>query len=272
MTVEDRSVAAADAGRPAAPVAVVGMGCRYPGADSPRELWENVLARRRAFRRFPDVRLPLADYSDPERTVANKIYSTKAALLADFTFDPVARRIPRSTFASTDIVHWLALETALDAVKDAGSALRTWPSERVGVIVGNSLTGEGPRNVAVQTRWPFFEHLLRGAAGDADLDAGRADALAAAAAARFHATLGEVDEDTLAGTLANTIAGRICNHLDLHGGGYVVDGACASSLLAVITAARALISGELDLALAGVHTIEKIFQIRSCYDAYGLAL
>ena len=36
------------------------------------------------------------------------------------------------------------------------------------------------------------------------------------------------NEDSLAGGLANTIAGRVCNFLDIHGGGYIVDGACSS--------------------------------------------
>lgn len=235
----------------AAPIAVVGLGCRYPGADTPRELWECVLARRRAFRRLGDQRLPLEDYHDPDPSAPNRIYSTRAALLADFEFDWAARRIPRATFRSTDTTHWLALETALDAVADAGEAFGRADRARTGVVVGNSLTGEGPRNVAVQTRWPFFEHLLRASAAATGLDRREQQQLVNETFERFREALGEVDEDTLAGTLSNTIAGRICNYLDLHGGGYVVDGACASSLLAVITAARALASGELDLVLAG---------------------
>jgi enediyne polyketide synthase len=60
-----------------------------------------------------------------------------------------------------------------------------------------------------------------------------------------------VTEDTLAGGLSNTIAGRICNFYNLHGGGYTIDGACSSSLLAVCTAADRLANGSLDMALAG---------------------
>jgi enediyne polyketide synthase len=60
-----------------------------------------------------------------------------------------------------------------------------------------------------------------------------------------------ITEDSLAGGLANTIAGRICNFLDFDGGGYTVDGACSSSLIAVTTACNHLVNGELDLALAG---------------------
>ena len=67
----------------------------------------------------------------------------------------------------------------------------------------------------------------------------------------YKSAFAPISEDTLAGGLSNTIAGRICNHLDLHGGGYTVDGACCSSLLAICTAADRLACGDLDLVLAG---------------------
>ena len=60
-----------------------------------------------------------------------------------------------------------------------------------------------------------------------------------------------INEDSLAGGLSNTIAGRICNYLNLGGGGYTVDGACSSSLLAIATAANGLMNRDLDLVLAG---------------------
>ena len=53
-------------------IAVIGLGCRYPGADSPSELWENILARRQAFRRMPDCRLPLDQYHDPDPAAPDK--------------------------------------------------------------------------------------------------------------------------------------------------------------------------------------------------------
>ena len=60
---------------------------------------------------------------------------------------------------------------------------------------------------------------------------------------RYKAPFPPVGEETLAGGLSNTIAGRICNHFDLKGCGYTVDGACASSLLAVDHACSALAAG-----------------------------
>ncbi|MEZ4270842.1 MAG: polyketide synthase, partial [Myxococcota bacterium] len=67
----------------------------------------------------------------------------------------------------------------------------------------------------------------------------------------FKSVFAPVNEDTLAGGLANTIAGRICNYLNLNGGGYTVDGACSSSLLAIHSAATGLANGTSDFAIAG---------------------
>jgi enediyne polyketide synthase len=59
------------------------------------------------------------------------------------------------------------------------------------------------------------------------------------------------NEDFVAGSISATIAGRICNYFDFHGGAFVTDGACASSLMTVLSAANLLASNDLDLALAG---------------------
>lgn len=232
-------------------VAVIGVGCWYPGARSPKELWENILARRQAFRRMPDVRLPLASYHHPDAAHPDTTYGERAALIDGFVFDWAKRRIPKTTVDSTDVVHWLALETALASLGDAGVKPETLDKEKTGVIVGNSLTGEQTRATAMRLRWPFVAKLLRGAGQKHRLNDAVLDSLVQSMEAAYKSAFPAITEDTLAGGLSNTIAGRICNYLDLHGGGYTVDGACSSSLLAVATAAQAVASGELDVALAG---------------------
>jgi enediyne polyketide synthase len=67
-------------------IAVVGMGCVYPGAHSPQQLWENVLAGRRFFRLAPDERLPLRDYYDPNPQAPDKIYNPRMAVITDWDF------------------------------------------------------------------------------------------------------------------------------------------------------------------------------------------
>jgi enediyne polyketide synthase len=232
-------------------IAVIGLACRYPDASTPRELWENILARRRQFRRIPDCRMSLADYYDADKKAPDKTYGRQAAVIDGFDFDWAGRRIPFSTVRTTDIVHWLALETSLAAVADAGYTKETLPGERTGVIIGNTLTGEQTRSNTMRLRWPFVRRALHVAARSQGMDKRQIQSLTRTLKERYTAVFPPVDEDTLAGGLSNTIAGRICNHLNLMGGGFTVDGACSSSLLAVAHAASRMVHEDLDMAIVG---------------------
>ncbi|MBD2900316.1 hypothetical protein amrb99_93200 [Actinomadura sp. RB99] len=232
-------------------IAIVGMACRFPDAADPGELWDNVLAGRRSFRRIPSTRIRLEDYYSADRDSADQIYITEAALLRDWEFDRVRFKVAGSTFRNADLTHWLALETAAEALADAGFPEgRGAPGETTGVLVGNSLTGEGIRAAQMRLRWPYVRRVVADALKD-DVAGDRLAALLAELEHSYKAPFPVPDGDSLAGGLSNTIAGRICNHFDFNGGGYVVDGACASSLLSVITACNALVSGDMDLAVAG---------------------
>ncbi|MFH9561374.1 type I polyketide synthase [Streptomyces globisporus] len=233
-------------------IAIVGVACTYPDATTPRELWENAVAGRRAFRRLPDVRMRLDDYWNPDPTVPDTFYARNAAVLEGWEFDRVAHRIAGSTFRSTDLTHWLALDTATRALADAGfPAGEGLPSERTGVVVGNTLTGEFSRANGLRLRWPYVRRILADALQEQEWDDDRLGAFLRGVEEAYKKPFPAVDEDTLAGGLSNTIAGRICNHFDLNGGGYTVDGACSSSLLSITTAATSLQSGDLDVAVAG---------------------
>ena len=118
------------------PIAVVGMACRYPDARSPIELWENVLAGRRAFRRLPPARLNLRDYYSAERQTPDATYGTQAALIEGYEFDRTRFRVAGNTFRSADMAHWLALDVASDALADAGFAdAKGLPREACGVLL-----------------------------------------------------------------------------------------------------------------------------------------
>ena len=233
-------------------IAIIGMACRYAEVQSPLQLWENALAQRRSFRRIPRVRLNLADYS-PEGQSGDSITATMAAVLEDYEFDRARFRVSQNAFASTDLTHWLALDLASQALADAKLLHATAEQrERTSVYVGNSLTGEFSRANLMRLRWPYVRRVLAAAFQEnrncrpEDLEelVGRIETL-------YKAPFPATNEESLAGGLSNTIAGRICNYFDFNGGGYTVDGACASSLLAVTTACSALQSGDVDIAIAG---------------------
>lgn len=233
-------------------IAIVGAACRYPDANSPEELWENVLAQRRAFRRIPAERLSLADYFSADRAVADAIYSTEAAVIADYEFDRNRFRVAGGTFRAVDMTHWLALEVAADALAAAGFPdAEGMPRAETGVYLGNSLTGEFSRANLMRLRWPYVRRVLDAALARRDWPAMERSSFLAALEESYKAPFPAVNDETLAGGLSNTIAGRICNYFDFKGGGYTVDGACASSLLSVATACSALTAGDIDMALAG---------------------
>ncbi|MCG5216093.1 type I polyketide synthase [Streptosporangium soli] len=233
-------------------IAIVGMACRYPDATSPRELWENAIAGRRAFRRLPDVRMRLEDYWDPDPAAPDRFYSRTAAVIEGYEFDRVAHRIAGSTYRSTDLSHWLALDMAGQALADAGFPQADGlPRERTGVVVGNTLTGEFTRANVLRLRWPYVKRTLAAALKAQGWEDDQLAEFLTEYEAAYKSPFPGIDEDTLAGGLANTIAGRICNHYDLNGGGYIVDGACSSSLLSVVTAGKALTDRDIDVAIAG---------------------
>jgi enediyne polyketide synthase len=233
-------------------IAVIGMGCRYAEVRSPMQLWENVLAQRRSFRRIPRVRLNLDDYSSATQSTDN-ITAVMAAVLDDYEFDRSRFHISQTAFSSTDLTHWLALDVAAQALADAKLLHATTEQrERTSVYVGNSLTGEFSRANLMRLRWPYVRRVLaaafeeNGKCKQEDLTE-----LMARVEELYKAPFPPTNEESLAGGLSNTIAGRICNYFDFKGGGYTVDGACASSLLAITTACSALQAGDVDIAIAG---------------------
>ena len=154
------TVSSANSSQKSADIAVIGIGCYYPGASNVPELWENILSRRVQFRRMLDQRLPLSEYHDDDPKSTDKTYLTKAAFLENFQFDWGKLRIPKKTVESTDIAHWLALDIALKTFEDAGYKLSEIPLQNTGVIVGNTLTGEQTRSQTLRLRWPYVKKVL----------------------------------------------------------------------------------------------------------------
>src|ERR1022692_1640858 len=170
-------------------IAIAGLSCRYPEADDPPALLDLVTTGRRAFRRIPPCRLDLADYYSPDPRIPNATYSTRAALIEGWQFDPGAFQLPDSLDRSTDPVRWLALETAARALAAAGfpggSGL---PGDRSGVIIGSTSAGGRPATVASAIAGQFG---FRG--GGFSIDGGSASSLVAVVSACLALAAGELD-------------------------------------------------------------------------------
>ena len=233
-------------------IAIVGMACSYGGAATPTALWENRVAGRASFRRIPAERLSLADYASDTGADPDRITVTHASVLEGYAFDRAAFGVAGSTYRATDLTHWLALDVAGRALADAGldraGATSGADAAETAVLVGNTLAGEFTRANVLRTRWPYVRRVVADLLADRGIDD---PGLVEELRARFVAPFPEPDGDTLAGGLSNTIAGRICSHYGFGGGGYTVDGACASSLLAVVHGCREIAEGRARTVLAG---------------------
>jgi enediyne polyketide synthase len=234
------------------PIAIVGLACRYPDADDPPALLDLVLTGRRAFRRLPPCRLDLADYYSADPAAPDATYSTRAALIEGWQFDQAAFGVSAAGYEAADPAHWLALETTARALAAAGfPSGKGLARNRVGVVIGNTLAGDISRAAALRLRWPYVRRVLADAMAAAGVPRQHEAPVLKNAAARYLAPFPEVRAGTLAGSRPASIASAICGYFGFRGGGYAIDGASSSSLLAVASACGALIAGELDVALAG---------------------
>lgn len=195
------------------PIAVVGIGCRFPGGASTPEAFSRLLREGKdaVVARPPVARPNWSDFEDAEGAFppAGYLQDDPAA------FDPVFFGIAPREAATIDPQQRLVLECAWEALEHAAINPRGLEGSRTGVFMG-----------AASTDW--IQLQLRGDPGPEVLHS------------HFAAGVGH-----------SMISGRVSYVLGLQGPSVSIDTACSSSLVAVHTACQALRAGECDLALAG---------------------
>ncbi len=211
-------------------IAVIGMACVFPDADDLDEFWANIVSGRDSITEVPAERWNPDIYFDPEGRAGHTTPSKWGGFLDPVHFDPASFGIPPASMASVEPAQLLSLEVARRALADAGYATREFDRERCSVLFGaeggNDLSGAlGFRALFPQYAGELPEGLDK--------------------------HLPQPTEDTFPGVLANVIAGRIANRLDLGGMNYTVDAACASALAALESAVQTLCCGTSDMVLAG---------------------
>ncbi|MCY0951994.1 type I polyketide synthase [Streptomyces sp. H27-S2] len=213
-------------------IAIVGMACAYPGAPDLASYWARILAGADAVTEVPAERWDPALYYDPDPARAGERTPSRwGGFLGPVPFDALAHGIPPASLAGIEPVQLLALEISARALADAGyDKGRDFDRSRTSVVFGAEAGTELAGAYGLRALHPSYLGEL-----PPELDA----------------QLPRLTEDSFPGVLANVIAGRVANRLDLGGANCTVDAACASSLAALDLACRQLRDKDSDMVLCG---------------------
>ncbi|MGA4029588.1 amino acid adenylation domain-containing protein, partial [Ralstonia nicotianae] len=202
----DAPVQAADA-----PIAIIGLGCRFPGADDADAFWDALDGQVDAIGAVPQARRAAGTFDEPRAELPSQVRLGGFLDRVD-AFDAAFFSISPLEAARMDPQQRLALEVAWQALEDAGIAASGLAGSTTGVFIGISTHD--------------YENLQDRAGSELSV---------------YSAT----------GNAGSIVANRLSYCLDLRGPSLAIDTACSSSLVAVHAACQSLRDGESTLALAG---------------------
>jgi acyl transferase domain-containing protein len=210
--------------RAAEPIAIIGMGMRFPGSErGPETFWRMLREGRSGISEPPAHRVLLGfnidEIYDPRPGTPGKI-SSKLAGFIDHPelFDPFVFGLSPRDVVAMEPHQRYALEVVADALDDAGIPHDALMGERVAVIFGRMNEDYSREHIAVLGEDRFRRNM---------------------------------DVWQAAGITGSVLSGRISFWLGTRGPSFFIDTACSTSLLAVHLACQSLWSGETHTAIAG---------------------
>jgi PfaB family protein len=221
-------------------IAIIGVACLFPGAETPAAYWRNLVAKKdtRVFADAAQMGRNPDEYFAADKAVKDKYYCTLGGYIQDFKFDPDGYAVDADHLSALDHSSQWSLHVSREALRDAGYLERTEILQRCGVLMGNL---SFPTQKSNQLFLPLYHQAM-----SAPLQ--KLLQQPSFQMRSEHA----VDENDLAnGSIASYPATVVAQALNLHGGSFALDAACATSLYSIKLACAYLLSAKTDLMLAG---------------------
>ncbi len=239
--------------RPFSPLAIIGIGCLFPGSNNRQSLWANICSGKDLIREIPSTHWSIDDYFDADPKVQDMTYARRGGFLDPYPFHPIDFGIAPKDLEAIDTAQLLGLVAAKQALIDAGyDPKNQFNRERVSVILGVTGTQELVIPLGARLGHPRWKKALDRAGIHGEVR----DQIIQDISSSYV----DWQENSFPGLLGNVVAGRIANRLNLGGTNCVIDAACASSLGAVHLAALELAAGTSDMVVTGgVDTFNDIF-------------
>ena len=242
------------------PLAIVGMGCRLPGADGLDAYWELLRRGENAIGELPPDRLNRELYFDPRKGVRGKTYSTLGGLIPARPLDHSICALPEKLERSSDPCHRILCEVAASACRHAGYDPFDLPSRNVGVYVGHSGGSTLASDLARGTCAEHSADQLRQLEAFRELPTAEQEAVIAELVARIRREQPRRGPDG-PDVEASAAASLISRAFGLRGPQMVLDAACASSLVALGLASLALGSGAYRHGLGRRRVLQQMQQL-----------
>ncbi|KAM3929532.1 mycolipanoate synthase-like isoform 1-T2 [Leptodactylus fuscus] len=198
---------------PEDPIAIVGIGCHFPGGEGIENFWKVIIEGRNCTTEIPEERFDLEKWYDSDHNKPGKMYTRRAAFIDGITeFDNKVFGMNNAEIDKMDPQHKLLLECTYRALEDAGYASESIQGSKTGVFIG------------LMNR-------------DAEII--------------YNDSSENINHFNGTGTATSIAANRISYCFNLTGPSLAVDTACSSSLVSLHYACQAIRQGDCEMAICG---------------------
>ncbi len=234
-----------------APLAIIGMSCRLPGADDLDQFWHLLRTGGSGIAELPPDRFDRQLYYHPKKGTRNKSYSSLGGLVSSRPFDRDACPLPQQLIDRADVAHLTLCEVAAAACRHARLDPFDLPLRNTGVFVGHTAASPLASQVAYSASVADMAAYLGEVDSIRALPAAEREAMIRDVVARVRREQPRIDGGIPLDLSSQAAAGLITAGFGLTGPYLVVDAACASSLQALMVGASALRQGRIDMAIVG---------------------